>query len=92
MINFSIPEDKRELFIKTSIWNSVVEVFKSEKKIDVTDFLISIQVRSDSILVKTWRPLLNSECNIYDDKIKEKFLSKISKMWIKLENIEIRYI
>jgi hypothetical protein len=44
-MKLNIPDDKKELFIKTSIWNSVIEVFKSEKNIDITEYLISIQIK-----------------------------------------------
>jgi len=91
-MDFNIPKEKQEIFIKTSIWNSMIEVFLSEKNIDIKKYLVSIHIRWESILIKTWNPLINSEALLLTDKISDNFLNKISKLWIKLENIEIKYI
>jgi hypothetical protein len=74
------------------MWNSIIEVFKVEKNIDITNYLVSIQLRWKTILLKTNKPIINSEALIYDDKIKLLFESKIKKIWIKFYDYELRYI
>jgi hypothetical protein len=44
-MELNIPLDKQEVFIKSTIWNSIIEVFNDEKNIDITDYLVSIQLR-----------------------------------------------
>ncbi len=91
-MELNISEDKQDLFIKTSMWNSVIEVFKSEKNIDITKFLVSIQIRWKTILIKTNKPIINTEALILDNKIKELFSEKIKKLWIKFYDFELRYL
>jgi hypothetical protein len=44
-MKLNLSEDKKELFIKTSIWNSFIDVFKQKKSIDVSDYMVSVQIR-----------------------------------------------
>lgn len=91
-MKLNIPENKREVFIKSMMWNSIIECFNEEKNIDITNYLVSIQLRWNTILVKTNKPIINTEALIIDDKIKKKFKEKIIKMWIQFYNFEIKYI
>lgn len=91
-MELNIPEDKRELFIKTSMWNTIIEIFKSEKNIDITSYLVSIQIRWKTLLIKTNKPIINTEALILDDKIKLLFSKKINMLWIKFYDFEIKYI
>ena len=52
------------------MWNSLVEVFKNEKNIDISKYLISVQIRQKNILIKTNKPLINSEAILLEEKIK----------------------
>ncbi len=80
------------LVIKSSIWNSIIEVFKDEKKIDITSYLVSIQIKWDTILVKTSKPILNTELLMINDKIMKKVDEKLKKIWLRYENFEIKYM
>ena len=64
-----LNEKKTELFIKTSLWNSIIEVFLKEKNIDMSSYLVSIQIKNQTLLIKTNNPLINSELNLFYDKI-----------------------
>jgi hypothetical protein len=44
-MKLNIQENKKEVFIKSIMWNSIIEVFKDEKNIDITSYLVSIQLR-----------------------------------------------
>ena len=91
-MDLKIPENKKELFIKTAVWNSFIEVFKEEKNIDVTQYLISIKVNFDNIVIKTNKPIISSEALLLDKKIKEKIDKKIFSLNIKLWINNIRYV
>ena len=91
-MELNIRQDKQEVFIKSTMWNSVIDTFKSEKNIDITNYMISIQLRWKAILIKTNKPIINTEALMLDDKIKELFSEKIKKLWIKFYDFELRYI
>jgi len=91
-MKLNIPLEKQEVFVKSTMWNSIIEVFKIEKNIDITDYLVSIQLRWNTILVKSNKPIINSEALLLDDKIKEKFELKIKKIGINFHNYELKYI
>jgi hypothetical protein len=91
-MQLNIPLHKQEVFIKSLMWNTVIEIFKNEKNIDITSYMISIQLRWKTILVKTNKPIINTEALMYDDKIKLLFSEKIKKLWIKFYDFELKYI
>lgn len=91
-MELNIPIDKQEIFIKSTMWNSIIAVFLTEKNIDITSYMISIQIRWKTILIKTNKPIINTEALMLDDKIKELFSEKIKKMWIKFYDFEIKYL
>lgn len=91
-MELNIPLNKQEVFIKSLMWNSIIEIFNVEKNIDISNYLISIQLRWKTILIKTNKPLINSEALILDDKIKNLFQEKIKKLWIKFYDFELKYI
>jgi hypothetical protein len=90
-MKLSLTKNKKELFIKTSFWNSIIEVFKLEKNIDITEYLVSVQVKWNTILVKTNNPLVNFELLNLDDKIKEVFQKKVRNFKINVEDFEVKY-
>ncbi len=78
--------DKRELFIKTAIWNSFINVFKREKNIDVSNYMVSVQIRWKTILIKTNKPIINHEANLLHQKIYADFSEKLK--YIELDNYD----
>jgi len=40
-----LSDKKRELFLKTSLWNSIVDTFKDEENIDISSYLVSVQIK-----------------------------------------------
>ena len=83
---------KEDVIIKSIIWNTIIDIFKVEKNIDITSYLVSIQLKWDNILIKTSKPIINTELLILSNKIKEASKKKLLKIWIKLKNINIKYI
>ena len=91
-MELNIPESKKDIFIKSTMWNSIIDTFKTEKNIDITKYLISIKIQGNTLLLKSNKPLFNSEALLLDDKIKILFSKRIKKMWIIFEKYEIKYI
>lgn len=91
-MQLNIPINKQEIFIKSIMWNTIIEVFKGEKNMDITSYMISVQLRWKTVLVKTNKPIINTEALMLDDKIKQIFSEKIKKMWIKFYDFEIKYL
>ncbi len=91
-MQLNIPKENGEVFIKSTMWNSIIEVFKNEKNIDITSYLVSVQLRWKIILIKTNKPIINTEALLLDDKIKKLFSEKIKKMWIKFYDFEVKYL
>lgn len=78
-MKITFTKEKTELFIKTAVWNSLVEIFKEEKNLDISKFLISIKISRNNILIKTNKPILNSEMFLLSEKITEKIKIKLKK-------------
>jgi len=91
-MELNIPIEKQEVFIKSTMWNSIIEVFNIEKNIDITDYLVSIQLRWKTILIKSNKPIINNEALLLDDKIKKEFELKLKKIWINFWDYILRYI
>jgi hypothetical protein len=74
------------------MWNSIIEVFKIEKNIDITNYLVSIQLKWKTILVKSNKPIINNEALLLDDKIKKQFQIRLKKIWINFSDFNLKYI
>jgi len=77
--------------IKSIIYNVIIEIFWEEKKIDIKDYLISIQEVWKIFLVKTKKPIINQELYLLNSKIKEISQKKLQKIWFKFEEFDIKY-
>ena len=87
-----LSDKKRELFLKTSLWNSIVDTFKDEENIDISSYLVSVQIKWNTILMKTNNPLRKSELNLFYDKISFSFQNKIKNLDLKSYEFEIKFI
>ncbi len=81
-----------EMTIKSLVWNSIVEVFKQEKDMDLVPYLVSIQLKSKSIIVKVNKPIVKSEILLLEDNIKNEVENKFKKVWIKFYDFDIKYV
>lgn len=81
----------QDMTIKSLVWNSIVEVFKQEKKLDIVPYLVSIQLKGKSIIIKVNKPIIKSEVLLLDDIINQEVQNKFKKVWIKFYDFEIKY-
>ena len=69
-----------DTILKTLVWNSIKEVFQQEKNIDVTPYLLSVIIKKNLYIIKTNKPVINSEAYLIVDKIHEKIFEKMKKV------------
>ncbi|NDK08694.1 hypothetical protein EOM39_05650 [Candidatus Gracilibacteria bacterium] len=81
----------QDMTIKSLVWNSIVEVFKQEKKLDIVPYLVSIQLKGKSIIIKVNKPIIKSEVLLLDDIINQEVQNKFKKVGIKFYDFEIKY-
>ena len=80
-----------DTIIKSIIYNTIIEVFKNEKNIDLSNYLNSIILNWKTILIKTNKPLINSELILLNDKIINKITEKFERMNFDFKWYEIKY-
>ncbi len=76
---------------KSIIYNTIIEVFLDQKKIDIKSYLISIKEVWNIFLVKTTKPIINTELYLLNTEIKEKSLKKLNKIGFKFIEFDIKY-
>jgi hypothetical protein len=82
---------KQDVIVKSIIWNTIIDIFNAEKSIDITSFLSSIQLLWDIVLIKTNKPIINSELIILSKEIKKASVEKLQKLWLRFKDFEIKY-
>jgi|AYRF01.1.fsa_nt_gi hypothetical protein len=87
---FILSPQKKAAILKSSLWNSIIEIFLWEKNINVEKFLVSINLKDTTFFVSTKNPLINSEIQILERKILEKFEQKYLKMWFEKQDFIIK--
>ena len=83
---------RQEAIIKSLVWNSVIEVFKEKKDIDITSYLWSIQIKWKTILIKTTKSIMKWEMILLDDYIRKEIEDKFKKIGIKFYQMELKYL
>lgn len=83
---------KTEIIIQSIIWNTIIEIFKSKKNIDITSYLVSIKLKWENILIKTNKPIINTELYNYSEEIKKTSSNKIKKLWLNYRDFEIKFL
>jgi hypothetical protein len=44
-MEINLEKNKREVFMKSFLWNCIIDTFKNEKNIDITQYLVSITIK-----------------------------------------------
>jgi hypothetical protein len=83
---------KEQTIIKSLVWKTIIDIYKNEKKIDITSYLISIQIKKTTIFIKTNKPIINTELLTISNKIKESSRQKFLSVWVKFVDFKIKYI
>lgn len=93
LLNNSINrKNLNQITIKSLVWNSIIEVFKSKKNIDVKPYLTSIQIRWNNIIIKLNKSIIKSEIMQIQDEILKEVKHKFGKIWIKFFDFELKFV
>ncbi len=84
-------KNKNKLIIKSIIWKTIIDLFKKEKNMDISNYLISITIKWKNIIIKTKKPIINTELLLINDNIKDISKKKLKKMWLNIYDFEIIY-
>ncbi len=88
---FLSKNKQSDTIIKSIIFNTIIETFKQQKNINIEKYLISIKILWNIILVKTTKPLINSELILLNEKIINKLQKKFKRLDLKKTFNEIKY-
>lgn len=82
---------REEVIIKSIIWNTIIWEFKKARGIDITSYLVSIRLKKNIVFIKTTKPLINSEILLFEKEIKEESIKKLSRLWLKFWEFELKF-
>lgn len=82
---------KTDLVVKSVIWNTIIEEYKKIKDIDLTEYLKSISLKWNVIIIKTSKPIISAELSNYENIFLENINKKIEKIWVKIQNLELKF-
>lgn len=80
---------KQNQILSSIIYKSIINDFLEIKKIDITPFVISIKLNENIIFLKTNKPILNAELINIQDILLKNINSKLSTIWMKIQNIQL---
>ncbi len=80
---------KQNQVLSSIIYKSIIHDFLELKKIDISSYIISIQLRENIIILKTNKPILNSEIKHIEKFLIQNIDQKLQKIWIHLKQIEL---
>lgn len=80
---------KQNQVLSSIIYKSIIHDFLELKKIDISSYIISIQLRENIIILKTNKPILNSEIKHIEGLLIQNIDKKLQKIWIHLKQLEL---
>lgn len=80
---------KQNQVLSSIIYKSIIYDFLELKKIDISSYIISIQLRENIIILKTNKPILNSEIKHIEAFLIQNIDKKLQKIWIHLKQLEL---
>ncbi len=89
--NFFKKININDTIIKSIIFNTIIEIFLNEKKIDIKKYLISIKINKNFILIKTNKPIITSELLLLNEKIINLLNKKFERLNFDISKYEIKY-
>lgn len=80
---------KQNQVITSIIFKSIIDDFLRIKKIDISEFLISIQLKWNLIILKTNKPILNAEIMMIQDVLVKNITQKLENIGVKIKELQI---
>ena len=78
--------------ITSVITKVIIDIFQEKKSIDISGYIISVQIRDKVILVKTWNPMMNGELLLLSDVIESAYKQSMKDLGASDLSFNIRYI
>lgn len=92
LIVASLGRTKKTKSVESGIVFDVVKkVFFDKKGIDIHPYIISTQVDGNRIIIKTQKPLINSELLILEPEIKKALYERFQSIGLKKKEFVIYY-
>lgn len=82
---------KADQILSSIIYKSIIGDFLEIKKIDITVYVISVKMRWNVILIKTNKPILNTELLSIENILVKNISSKLNNIWIIIKDIKLRF-
>lgn len=80
---------KKDQIISSVIWKSIINDFLEIKKLDISNYIISIKVNKNIITLKTQKPIINSEISTIKDILIKNIELKLKNLWIIIKDIKL---
>ncbi len=80
---------KQDQIISSIIFKSIIDDFLEIKKIDITSYIISIKLKWNIIILKTAKPIINSEILTIEDILLKNITKKLENIWIKIWELKL---
>ena len=82
---------RQDVVITSVLKNTIIDIFKSEKNIDISDQILALKYTPRSITIVTQKPIINAEIVMLESNIKKSFLAKLEKMGIDIWQVVLKY-
>lgn len=83
---------REDTVIRSIVWTSIIEVYKEKKGIDVTKYLESISLSGKYILIKTKKPIINTELWHISWDIENIYQKRLLKIGIHLKGMKLKFV
>lgn len=87
-LNKTWKQDQVKISLAT---NQIINTFKELKNIDIKKHIISVKLVWNTFIIKTSKPIINQELLNINDTLINNINSSLSKIWITIKNIELKY-
>lgn len=78
--------------IKSIAWRCILDVVNEQKGHDIAPYLKSVDIKGNSIIIKTQNPLVNGEIKMVENLIHERIKKKLLIVGVSFRDFEIRYL
>lgn len=89
--HIELSAKKKAVIMKSTLWNTLITVFKQERDINIELFIGAISIKNNIFFVSYTKPILKAETEFFQEEIQKTFAQKLEKMWISSEEIIIKY-
>ncbi|EKE29653.1 MAG: hypothetical protein ACD_2C00130G0004 [uncultured bacterium (gcode 4)] len=79
------------LMITSVIYKKLSDLLASKGKKELFSFIKSVKIRGAAMSIKTEKPIVNSELQLYKSEIEDILISVSATFWIRLQEAKITF-